>query len=354
MPSETPPPQRILIVRLSALGDLVFATTLLDGLRRAHPQARIDWLVQPEFADFLRSQPAIGEVRVWDRKAWAALWQARRFGALWRAIRAFRNELRTQDYDWVIDAQGLAKSRLLAWLAGGRRRIGYDSKEPFGFLLHQRIARPVDARPYVRKPIAGEHRALIESLTGQPGRTPHLEVRATAPAGLGADHLLLAPFTTRPQKHWPERHWSTLIRQLAARGQPMALLGGPADRDAADRILSASGVAAQVLDLVGRTRFAEAAAAIAAGRAVIGVDTGLTHVGIACDRPTVAIFGSTVPYRTGARAPLEVIWLGLPCSPCKRRPTCGGAWTCLADITPARVLAALDRVLAPARAETSR
>lgn len=342
-PAAHAPPARILIVRLSALGDLVFATSLLDGLKQAWPAAEVDWLVQPEFADFLRSQPAIARVHCWDRKAWAGLWRGRRYRELWRTIVAFRRELRARDYDWVIDAQGLAKSRLLAWLAGGRRRIGYTSKEPLGFLMHEGVARPVESRPYAGKRIAGEHRALVEYLSGVPGAAPRL---APLPREGGGEYLVLAPFTTRPQKHWPERHWAELLRQLVARGERPQLLGGPADRAAAERILRASGVAAQVDDQVGRTRLPEAAAAIAGARAVIGVDTGLTHMGVACDRPTVAIFGSTVPYRGGARAPLEVLWLGLDCSPCKRKPTCGGAYTCLVDIGPAQVLAALDRVLA--------
>lgn len=345
-PDHLPPPARILIVRLSALGDLVFATTLLDGLRRAYPKAEIDWLVQPEFADFLRQQPDIAQVQVWDRRAWSSLWQARQLVALWRAVGALRQVLRARDYDWVIDAQGLAKSRLLAWLAGGRLRIGYSSKEPFGFLMHQRLRKQRVSRPYLSKAIGLEHRALVVQLTGLAGGAPRLSAAAAAADPAGPAPVVLAPFTTRPQKHWPERHWARLLQLLVARGERPQLLGGPADEAAASRILALSGVADRIDNRIGRTSIAEASQAIAAAAAVIGVDTGLTHMGIAHDRPTVAIFGSTVPYRTGARAPLEVLWLGLSCSPCRRRPTCGGAYSCLADISPEQVLAAHDRVRA--------
>ena len=79
---------------------------------------------------------------------------------------------------------------------------------------------------------------------------------------------------------------------------------------------------------------------------LVGVDTGLTHMGIAFATPTVAIFGSTCPYTNTGRTNARVIWLGLHCSPCKRRPTCGGAYTCLRDITPERVLDEAAKVLA--------
>lgn len=330
--------QRILIVRLSALGDLVFASTLLQGLLQAYPQARIDWLVQSDFADLLHTQPQIARVQVWERKLWGRLLRSGHWLGLWRTILAFRRQLRAQRYDCVIDAQGLAKSRLLAWLAGGTRRVGYRSKEPLGSLMHELVQRPAD-----NTQIASEHRALVAYLTGNPGAAPLL-LPPALPAPV-SDAIVLAPFTTRPQKHWPEAHWAALIRLLAAQHLPLLLLGGPADAEAAQRIVAAAGAPSALHNLVGRTKLGEAAACIAAARAVVGVDTGLTHMGIAFDKPTVAIFGSTVPYRAGARAPLTVLWLGLPCSPCHRQPTCGGRFDCLTGIRPEQVSASLAELL---------
>lgn len=338
------PPRRLLIIRLSALGDVVFATTLLNGLRKAFPEAEIDWLVQPEFASLLRTQTAINQVLTWNRREWTALLKGGRWWALWRAVRDFRRVLRARDYDWVIDGQGLFKARLLAWLAGGRFRAGPRSKEPGTFLMHALLEKPSnDLR------MGWEHRAYLRQLVGVDGEAPRLMRPAGTPstaAPTGA--LALVPFTTRPQKHWPEAHWVDLITRLHGAGHPLLLLGGPADRAAADRILAKLPAGVRVDDRVGRTSIPEAVQLIADSRAVIGMDTGLTHIGIACDRPTVAIFGSTLPYRDGGRASMAVEWLGLPCSPCKRRPTCGGAFTCLADLTPARIEATLARLTAPA------
>ncbi|RTL30285.1 MAG: lipopolysaccharide heptosyltransferase, partial [Rhodocyclaceae bacterium] len=93
-------------------------------------------------------------------------------------------------------------------------------------------------------------------------------------------------------------------------------------------------------------------AAIANAALLVGVDTGLTHMGTALARPTVAIFGSTRPYLNTGRPTGSVIWLGLECSPCRRRPTCGGKFTCLRDITPAMVLEQAQAMLAAQTQET--
>lgn len=348
MPTLLPPkPKRILLIRLSALGDIVIATALLDGLRLAHPDAEVDWLVQREFASVLQGQPTITQVQVWQRRHWRTLLRSGRWLALWRSVVQLKTTLRARDYDWVIDAQGLLKSRLLAWLAGGRFRIGYTSKEPLASLLHATVPRHAEATPQ-RAEIGAEHAPMLEYLTGQRIGAPRLVRPVDQPAQ--AARIVLAPFTTRPQKHWPEAHWRQLISALHARGASVTLLGGPGDCDAAQRLLAGLPDAG-LLNLVGNTKLPEAIAHIADCTALIGVDTGLTHMAIACDRPTVVLFGSTLPYRAGGRAPLQALWLGLPCSPCQRQPSCGGRFPCLVDITPAAVLQALDRLL-PATSTT--
>lgn len=352
MPTSPAPvaPQRILLIRLSAFGDVVIATGLLQALKRAHPQAEIDWLVQPEFAELLRTQPAIAQVHAWERKRWGQLFRGFRWLALLQAVLGFRRQLRARDYDWVIDAQGLAKSRLLAWLAGGRQRLGYRSKEPLEGVLHTVVTRHPEAS-HERRVIGNEHLPMASALGAAPLHGPQLlpVVSSPPPAAL----VLLAPFTTRPQKHWPESHWRQLINELLALGLPLGLLGGPADREAAASLLAGL-PEDSVTNLVGQTSFVAAGSWIARCQALIGVDTGLTHMAVALGRPTVALFGSTLPYRQGPTspaAPLKVIWLGLTCSPCGRKPSCGGRWDCLQMISPRAVSASLRELLDPPAAQ---
>lgn len=334
LPYRGPAP-RILIVRLSALGDIVFATSLLAGLRAAWPQAHIAWLVQAGFAGILDGDPRVDElIRVPADaiKSPAALWR-------------LRGELRRRAFDWVIDAQGLAKSRLLAALAPGAARVGFYSREPLGFVLRHRVAKGGDIRD-----IASEYRYLAETLSGQPAPPPRLIVGEAAGAaavaglaehGLGPGFVALCPFTTRPQKHWMEDYWPQLAAQLGDR--QLAVLGGPADVEAAARICAAAPV--PVVNLAGKTKLGQLPAWLQQAALVIGVDTGLTHIGIAVQRPVVALFGSTCPYLQGAESPLTVLYDALPCAPCKRHPSCDGRYDCLRGLTPLRVAAAARALL---------
>jgi heptosyltransferase-1 len=336
------PPRRILIVRTSAIGDIVFASPLAAALRAAYPDAHIAWLVEAGLEGLIASDPALDEVLTWPKAEWRELWRQRRLLALWRAVGGFRARLRQGDFDLVLDLQGLLKSGLLAWLTGARRRVGLGSREGSPWLMTEVIAKGGDPAR-----ISSEYLDLAERL-GLPHEPflPRLFVKdadaAQARAMLAAHGLepgryaLLAPFTTRPQKHWQESAWPELASALRAElGLPALMLGGRGDLLAAERIAQAG---RDIVNLAGATRLAEAAALVQDAALVVGVDTGLTHMGIAFARPTVAIFGSTRPYLETGRANARVIWLGLPCSPCRRRPTCAGRFTCLADISPARVL----------------
>jgi heptosyltransferase-1 len=345
--------KRVLVVRTSAIGDVVFATPLAAALRRTFPSAHITWLVEQGIEGLLAGDPAIDQVIVWPKTEWAQLWRTHRLGALLRAVRDFRARLRAERFDTALDLQGLLKSAMLTFLSGAPRRIGLDSREGGRLLLTQSLPRggPVER-------ISSEYLHFARLLGLDTGEfIPRLAVAAAAEAQaqalLGAEGLapgryaVFAPFTTRPQKHWFEDAWQELAgliqRSLAI---TPVLLGAPADRQAAARIAGAGSMA----DLTGRTSLPQAAAVIRQAALVIGVDTGLTHIGIALNRPTIALFGSTRPYLDACRPNARVIWLGLDCSPCRRRPTCNGAFTCLRNISPARVLDEARLALAAERA----
>lgn len=323
------------------MGDLVFTTPLLASLRARFPQARICWLVAQQLAPLLAEDPDLDEVIPWRAptgRGWIAHW------------RALRRQLRPYQFDWVIDAQGLLKSRLVASAAGGWR-IGFDSKEPARWLMHELLPKHGD-----NALIGSEYRWLGEQLTDQPSQPPRLRISERAQnevaeqiqnLGLQTRPIIVCPFTTRAQKHWPEEYWPLLITALTERfNAPVLMLGGPADRAAAATIQNRLGEArSRLINLVGQTGIGDTAAWVSQARLLIGVDTGLTHMGAALARPTIALFGSTCPYTDGARGPLKVMYEGLSCAPCRRHPTCAGVHTCLRLLTPERVLASAQSLL---------
>lgn len=342
--------KRILIVRSSAIGDVVFASALPAAIKRSHPDAHVAWLVEPGIHELLLTDPAIDEVITWSKAEWVKLWKGGQKLELARRVLALRRELHARNFDVALDLQGLLKSGFITWLSGAKRRVGLGSKEGSQLLMTEVIPRGGDIHR-----IGSEYQFLAQHLGADAGDfLPTLHVAPAADASVQAKlaahrletgrYAVFAPFTTRPQKHWFEDAWQALAPQLiSATGLTPVILGGPADADAAARIAAAD---PRIVNLAGQTRLPEAVAVIARSALVIGVDTGLTHMGTALARPTVAIFGSTCPYLDTGRPTGSVIWLGLECSPCKRRPTCGGKFTCLRDITPAMVIERAQAMLA--------
>jgi heptosyltransferase-1 len=343
-----PRPQAVLIIRLSALGDIVMASPLVGLLRARYPEAHIAWLVQPEGRDLLEANPALDEVIVWPRGEWRRLWREFHWWQLLGEIRRFRRELRTRNFDLAIDLQGLLKSGLWTRWSGARERIGLDSKEGSALIM-TRVVRetPGDKR------IGSEYRCLAEAL----GLTGEFRMRVVLTEAdrrfargfaererLAAGYAVICPFTTRPQKHWVESYWPQLAHRLREElGLGTVMLGGPGDRMAATRLREAVGGA--IVDAVGGTRLREAAALIEGARLLVGVDTGLTHMGTAFEIPTIAIFGSTCPYLRTDSPRTVILYKNLECSPCKRNPTCGGAYTCMRLVTVDEVMVEARRLL---------
>ena len=334
-------PRRVLIIRLSAIGDVVFASPLVAACKRTYPDAEIDWLAEGVTRPLLAGIPDINTVILWPRQEWVDLWRDKRLVALVQAVLLFRAQLRAKKYDLVVDAQGLLKSAFLAWLSGGDERVGFKSKEPNRLFLTRRLQKSITDR------ISSEYLGLAEDL-GWDTRDFDLSLRLLSSdverAGVVAgseSYLVVAPFTTRPQKHWTHEYWQELISALVAQGRKVACLGGPSDREEAQAMLGDL----RVENWVGVYPLGVSAALIQGADAVIGVDTGLTHMGIAAGVPTVALFGSTCPYTQTGRDNVRVIYHALPCSPCKRRPTCGGHFDCMGGIRPVEVLDALRQVM---------
>ena len=182
---------------------------------------------------------------------------------------------------------------------------------------------------------------------GEQAERQALQLRRVLPAGV--PYAVICPFTTRPQKHWFTAHWQALIPRLRNElGREVLMLGGPGDIEAARAIAGGS----EVVDRVGQTDLQTAAALIRDSALLVGVDTGLTHMGIAFDRPTVCLFGSTRPYLRSDSPKTRVIYHALDCSPCRRNPTCNGAFTCLREISPDEVMREVRAVVPDASGGT--
>ncbi len=333
--------KRVLVIRLSAIGDVVFASPLIEAIRRARPDAEVYWLAESAVAPLLKHHAGLKEVLIWPRYDWLELFRRGRLWRLSREVLSFRRELRAHQFDLVLDVQGLLKSAVLAWMTGARTRIGFRAKEPTGWLLTERV--PKDLEPT----ISSEYRGLAQYIglnTDEFSMTVRLSEAALGFAERvhdGRPYVVFCPFTTRPQKHWPQTHWRFLAEAAFEEGWRVVVLGAPADRPATERIFAGQAVE----DKVGACALDESAALISQSSLVIGVDTGLTHMGWAFSVPVVALFGSTCPYRVVPGREGVILYAELHCSPCRRRPTCGGAFNCMSALTPDMVINAAQRYL---------
>lgn len=334
-------PKRILIIRLSAIGDVVFASPLIGALKRTYPQASLAWLVEPMAAPLLQSHPQLDEVIVWPKGEWKKLWRERRWGQLLREIKAFVRTLKAREFDLVLDTQGLLKSGVFAYLTGASRRIGLGSKEG-----SQRLMTEVISRAGNDERISSEYWNLAHHLGLDCGdfnmdivlNKTDDNYAQTLKQAYG-DYIIICPFTTRPQKHWFAQRWGQLVEQLNQRypDQRVVMLGGPGDVYAANEILAK---APGLVSMVGRSSITQAASLIKHANLLIGVDTGLTHMGIAFARPTITLFGSTCPYTDTTRDNTRVLYHKLACSPCRRNPTCNERFDCMAAIEIEEVMQA--------------
>jgi len=362
-------PARILIVRLSALGDVIHALPALVGLRRRLPDARIDWAVEDRCADLVRGRAEVDRVLVFPRRALREA--GRRPLAAAAGLLAFRREVRRGRYDVALDLQGNLKSGLVARVSRAPLRVGLArglAKEG-NHLFSTRRVRP--------GPAAG-HRverglALVGVLLGSgvPWEDPGLPetvaqgrtaAEALARAGLApGSFVLLHPGTSRfgAYKRWPAPRFGDLARLLAARGIAVGVSAPPAEEALAAAVSRASGGVARPVPVPDLPTLG---AVVRRARALVAADTGPLHLGALAGIPVVGVFGPKDPavYGPYGRRPdgsagvlPVVVRDDVACRPCRLR-SCADP-VCVGGLDAEAVLGALERALAspPGRAPAS-
>lgn len=333
-------PRNILIVRLSAIGDVVMASPLVEAFKRTYPDARVSWLVEAGSKPVLEANTDLDEVIVWPRGQWNQTLKNRRYLYFIRQLWSFVRDLRRKKFDLAVDAQGLLKSGIWVFLSGAAARVGIGSREGSRYLM----TRVVDRKDADNR-ISSQYRLLAEYLGLDLGDfkmkvSLGLEAQKYAEefsGGLSSGYAVFCPFTTRPQKHWIEERWRELANRIIDKFElTVVLLGGPDDEKAGGRIAKPDHPS--ILNMTGKTTIQQAGALIKSSSLLIGVDTGLTHMGFALDVPTISLFGATAPYLNTEGTSGTVLYHPMDCSPCRRSPTCEGDYTCMKAISTDEVV----------------
>lgn len=344
----------ILIVKMSAIGDVIHTLPALNAVRKHYPDAHITWLVEEAASDLVEGHQALDRVLISKRKRWArGLLGSSRLEII-REAYSFVKELRDTRYDLVLDFQGLLKSSVLIGLCRGKRKIGFDKgmehQERSYLFLNERVP-PVDmdnhallrgmmlldaigiqSREIVFDlPLLDQHRNMADDLLMRHGPREFKVLAAIHPA---------AKWET---KLWSNQKFSILAdRLIEEHGAGVVFTGNKGDRRIIQDIMS--GMKGEAANFAGEATLKTLAAFYEKTDFLVSTDTGPMHVAAAVGTPVVALFGPTAPWRTGPFGNgHQIVRAQIDCSPCFKR-ACETV-DCMKQITVEQILKSVETVV---------
>jgi len=352
---------RILIVRLSAHGDVIHTLPLLSALKKRYPQAYVGWLVEESAAPLLINHPLIDRLHVSSRKRWLKLAKnPLNWPKALVELRALIQELRHEKYEVSLDVQGLLKSAMWPFLAQIPHRYGFLNTREFGDLFY------TDTLPYhdlknPNLPVVERFLDFARALgcqihtpefvippSSETSRQKVANLLSTSAPDLPL--VAIAPFTRWASKHWLPEAWSQLLTDLLRLPVRVVIIGSPQDASATQAILnqvSNEPKTGELLNWVGQTDWPDLYALFQQTRLMIGLDSGPLHVANAVGTPVIiGLYGPTASGRTGPIGPQHVtLSTALPCQPCYAHECPIKTHDCMRQLTPIAVMAMVRQQL---------
>jgi 3-deoxy-D-manno-octulosonic-acid transferase/heptosyltransferase-1 len=344
-----------LIVKLSSLGDIIHCLPILNALKSGFPEAMIDWLVEEQNAGILEGHPHIDHLIILPRKSWMKKpWH---IGKVCSEIRAFMRDLRSREYDIIIDFQGLFRSGLLVGLSKGSRKIGFDrvremahlfynEKVPLSTMNQHAVTRYLEIPRYlgVKKhlpqfflPVSKKDSEYVNKILEEINNITYKNNKI----------IIINPNARWPSKIWPWDRFRELIKELSFKDYEVILIGSTGDKVRMD--LAFNSLGDRVHNLAGKTSLKCLASLFKRGDCLITNDSGPMHLAVAVGLPVIALFGPSNPLRTGPFGWLNgnqknrVLSSPLLCAPCYKRKCIDKL--CMWEISVGQVLNALEELL---------
>lgn len=330
--------RRILLIKLSALGDIVMTLPLLPAIQNRFPQAKIDWLVNKSFQDLLKNQKYLHQILLFQRKEWGrkSFWKNRQ--TFFQLLR----DLKNSHYDLVLDFQGLLRSGFLAFCTHAPQRVGFANAREMAplFYTHKVSVPTLDVHAFDR------YQSLVESVGVTVSHPPIYEIPLEEEAIQFVEKHLSGyppPFVgIVPQTMWKTKIWGTeklieVLKKISPFVTPV-LFGSADGAEEAEQLQSAC--AGKAINLIGKTNLSQLFAFLHRMNVVLTNDSGPMHMAATLKVPVVAIFGPTNPIRTGPFlwAPQKIFHATdqVACAPCYRR-VCPTQLECMAAVSPQAV-----------------
>jgi 3-deoxy-D-manno-octulosonic-acid transferase/heptosyltransferase-1 len=341
----------ILIVKLSAIGDVIHTLPSLAALRKAYPDANISWVVEETAAPIVKGNPYIDTLIISRRKTWSEnLKKRKHMGETLKEIKMFIKKLRQRPYDIVIDFNGLLKSAILVFISGSQRKIGYNSfQELSGLFYNEKIYENMNIHavdryldfvrylgiacdnPEFYLPVSPADVEAVDTLLSNSDISRDKKFIAISPMSFAGETRL-----------WYEDRFAALADRIISELKTEVVFTGNGSGGMIDRIQSM--MTNKALNLEGKTSLLELAHLYKRAELLITPDSGPMHIAAAVGTPVIALFGPSAYWRTGPYGQGHtIIRTNLPCSPCFLKKC--STRKCMADILPQQVFTAVEEKL---------
>lgn len=357
---------KILIIKLSSIGDVVHTLPALYALRNAYPSAKIGWLVEEDASNILIGHPLLNDVFTIKKRGWF-----RDFRGTYNVAK----NIRALDYDIVLDFQGLFKSGIWVFLSNGKRRIGFDKSREMSYIFLNEKLPPYDPDKHAVE----RYLDLVKYLGINPVRSLHNNIESNKSAnqsgnldtetsngvkydsinfpipltenekkkvyGLlktsgireGTSFVVVNPMARWESKLWDTKKFAGLCNEIMDKFACRVVIVGASYSEKNKEIAFLTNN--RIIDLTGETTLRELAYLMSLSSVVITVDSGPMHIAAAMGVPVIAIFGPTAPWRTGPYGKTHsIVRKELPCSPCFSRVCKGKDNICMKEIEVRDVL----------------
>ncbi len=364
--------KKILLIKLSAVGDVVQTIPVLNKLRKRYPKARLDWLVTPAIAELLQNNPAITNVIEFERQEWSSPWRWTPFANAARLIA----RLRAAEYDLVLDLQGQLRSAIFAFASGAAVRIGFDRPNAklwdasprqlpelarkhawqgaregswLAYTDHIRLAtldvHAVDRYLGVGPMLGLDGDAADFSFPIPPEATTRIDGLKDYYDIAKTKLIAMAPGTIWNTKQWRSEAFAEVARYFLQQNFAVTLIGSDRERAVCEEVAR---LAPGVVNLAGETTVSELAALIRGATICVTNNSGPMHLAVALGRPVVSVFGPTDPIWAGPYGrDGAVLQAGLPCSPCYLRQLsrCAHDHACMKEVSAPAVIERMEKML---------
>ncbi|MGV8075289.1 MAG: lipopolysaccharide heptosyltransferase I [Syntrophobacteraceae bacterium] len=327
-------PAKILIVKPSALGDIVHSLPFLAALKDRFPASEVHWVVAKGFQGLLEDNPLIAKLWVIEKDQW------KRYSRMHHTMFALRDlfqRLREERFDIVVDLQGLFRSGVISRATGAKYRIGFkEAREGSSFFYTHKVRGGKDIHAIERYHRVASYLGCATHDLHYPMPPPLQD--SSLVHSLPQDYIVIAPAAGGEAKKWPAERFGLLASELPCRSLVVA---GKPDEHLVRQVVNAS--RGKAVSLAGKTSLRELIEIIRHARLLVSNDSGPMHIAAALNVPVFALFGPTNPARTGPYGNIHTnISAGLSCSPCYKRKKCKN-WNCMEAITVENVLTLINK-----------